>query len=80
MKNILKHLLAISLSAMLIAACSDWTEVESIGINETMPWEKNPAEWAEYHARVRDYKSRHINRRISALITLRMAFKMRKVV
>lgn len=58
MKNILKPLLAISLSAMLIAACSGWTEVESVGINETMPWEKNPTEWAEYQARVRDYKSR----------------------
>ena len=56
MKNILKPLLAISLSAMLIAACSGWTEVESVGINETMPWEKNPTEWAEYQARVRDYK------------------------
>ena len=58
MKNILKRLIAITSSALLIASCSDWTKVESVGIKETMPWENNPAEWSEYQARVRDYKNR----------------------
>lgn len=46
MKNILKRLIAITSSALLIASCSDWTKVESVGIKETMPWENNPAEWS----------------------------------
>lgn len=58
MKNILKRLIAITSSALLIASCSDWTKVESVGIKETMPWENNPAEWSGYQARVRDYKNR----------------------
>lgn len=58
MKNILKRLIAITSSALLIASCSDWTKVESVGIKETMPWENYPAEWSWYQARVRDYKNR----------------------
>ena len=58
MKNILKITLAIASSALLLASCSDWTKVESVGIEETMPWEASPKEWADYQARVRAYKSR----------------------
>lgn len=58
MMNILKKPLALASSALLLASCSDWTKVESVGINETMPWEENPKEWADYQARVREYKSR----------------------
>ncbi len=58
MKNILKKTLAIASSSLLLVSCSEWTKVESVGIDETMPWEVNPKEWADYQARVRDYKSR----------------------
>ncbi len=58
MKNILKKSLTLASAALLLASCSDWTKVESVGIDETMPWENNPKEWADYQVRVRNYKNR----------------------
>lgn len=38
------------------AACSDWTEMETVDNKVTKPWEQDPALWAEYTAALRTYK------------------------
>ena len=39
-----------------LAACNDWTEMETVDNNVKKPWEQDPALWAEYTAALRDYK------------------------
>lgn len=38
------------------AACSDWTEMETVDSTVEKPWEQDPALWAEYTAALRAYK------------------------
>ncbi len=42
---------------LLAAACSDWTETESVENSVRKPWEQNPALWADYTAALRAYKT-----------------------
>lgn len=39
-----------------LAACSDWTETETVDNSVKKPWEQDPALWAEYTAALRAYK------------------------
>lgn len=41
---------------LLAAACSDWTETESVENSVRKPWEQDPALWADYTAALRAYK------------------------
>lgn len=43
-------------AALLFAACSDWTETESIGQKVSTPEKTDPAAYAAYAAKVRAYK------------------------
>jgi len=43
--------------SVLITACSDWTDVESIDINKPHISETNPAEYAKYLENLRQYKN-----------------------
>ena len=42
---------------LLAAACSDWTETESVENSVRKPWEQDPALWADYTAALRAYKA-----------------------
>jgi len=44
------------LSVLVFTACSDWTEVESVAINEVDIAKQNPALYAEYLENLRNYK------------------------
>lgn len=41
---------------LLAAACSDWTETESVENSVRKPWEQDPALWADYTVALRAYK------------------------
>lgn len=45
------------ISLLLISACSNWTETESVQLNYLRPWDQNPELWAKYKASLVDYKA-----------------------
>ncbi|WP_421918776.1 glycoside hydrolase family 18 [Marinifilum sp.] len=47
----------ISVITLCLGACSDWTEIESVDINQPSISETNPALYEEYLQNLRDYKS-----------------------
>lgn len=46
------------LACMFAAACSDWTENETVDLKTTRPSDENPELVARYRAALRDYKAR----------------------
>lgn len=46
------------LALMLCASCTEWNTTESLTIETTRPWDREPELWEEYKADIRDYKSR----------------------
>lgn len=54
-------LLSLCCSAFLAAACSEWTEQETVGLEIDGPKDQNPAQYAAYMKALREYKqSDHI--------------------
>lgn len=47
---------ALLLSLLLFAACSDWTETETVDNKVNKPWEQDPELWSQYTAALRAYK------------------------
>lgn len=57
-RNIKKFLLpAVAVAALCFAACSDWTETESLDINYPTLEEQNPELYKQYLQALRDYKA-----------------------
>lgn len=52
----LKIIISTALCSLLLASCSDWTEMESIGIDVQHPWDQNPELWEDYKTSLRAYK------------------------
>lgn len=48
----------ITLLCCILAACSDWTENETVDLKTTRPSDENPELVAHYRAALRDYKAR----------------------
>lgn len=58
MKKIFKHTLpALIACLMMLAACSDWTEPESITLRYPSIQEQNPALYTQYLKSLNDFKS-----------------------
>lgn len=53
--SIIRFFVAIA-AFVVLASCSDWTEMETVEQNVTKPWQQNPELWAQYTAALRDYK------------------------
>lgn len=51
-------ILTITLLCCILAACSDWTENETVDLKTTRPSDENPELVARYRAALRDYKAR----------------------
>ena len=57
-RNIKKFLFpAVAVAALSLAACSDWTETESLDINYPSLEEQNPELYKQYLQALRDYKA-----------------------
>ena len=57
-RNIKKFLFpAVAVAVLSFAACSDWTETESLDINYPMLEEQNPELYKQYLKALRDYKA-----------------------
>ena len=60
MKRYIKNFLfsAVAVAALSLAACSDWTETESLEINYPSLEEQNPELYKQYLQALRDYASK----------------------
>jgi hypothetical protein len=57
-RNIKKFLFpAVAVAVLSFAACSDWTETESLDINYPTLEEQNPELYKQYLKALRDYKA-----------------------
>lgn len=56
MKNKIKSFALGAVIALAMGACSDWTDVESVGINEQNLSTSNPEQYAQYLESLRKYK------------------------
>ncbi len=55
-RNTVKGLAALA-AGLLLASCSEWTQTESLGIDNPTYGEKDPQAWAQYMDDLRDYKN-----------------------
>lgn len=49
------------LALILFAGCSKWNKTESVGLDTSRPWERDPQLWEKYMEDLRSYKSRKHN-------------------
>lgn len=56
MKNKIKLFALCAVTVLTVSACSDWTDVESVDLNQQSPSTSNPEQYAQYLESLRNYK------------------------